>query len=179
MKNGYSIFYTQFDNDLAFTNAAIFHQFKKIGTFGFGFMQTKVTSLYKTKEVDGEFVTDGNFSYINRMLKVNYSPKLMIKTKKMRIQTGVTLTSYYTEISTVSGKGNNIDIGTYIHHPFGEASIIAKNILSNSIDYSNDGRESLQKRTIISNILIMKTPLTIIMLSVFSHCKIAKLLICN
>ena len=172
----FSMFYTQFGNDINYANGSVYYNIPSIGFIGFGIMQTSIDGLLKAKEVNDEFVEDGTFAYLNRVIKLSYtSQKTRTYFKKYKIKIGASASYYSSTIDTITGKGNNMDIGIKINYPENQISIIGKNILPNKVSYSNQQTETIKESLVIAHQLsITNKPIKNLNLKLLSQVILSK-----
>ncbi len=153
IRGGFSIFYTQFDNDVAYSNITLYGTVPKIGIFGLGVMQVGVDGLITSAEDNnGEFIQTGVFEYLNRMVKVSYTlPRPIINRDNLVLNAGVVGSYYRSKIASISGTGTDIDVGTYMRFYNQHFSFMVKNALQRNVSYSNNGKESLSRHFVLGH----------------------------
>ena len=107
-----------------------------MGTIGFGYFETSVYDIAKTKRritYVPVHEVDYLFDYKNSIYKLSYQRSL-----KPGFEIGGSFTSYQHRYYDVNGKGSNIDLGMIWHKRNRELSFLIRNIAPNSkVYYSN------------------------------------------
>lgn len=106
-------------------------------TIALGYSGTGSTGIPKTVSKNQEFVLDGDYGYT----QVNYY--FGVQRQWMESLTaGVVYVRTSRELASVSGTGNNLNVGVSYRHALGRVSIAGTHILTDQrIDYSNGAQE--------------------------------------
>jgi len=135
-----SIYSTTLIDEFEMTNFSI-SQKTKWGTIAIGQFSGKISDITKTSLTEEL----GTFGYSDTILKIGYQNTINPSTFY-----GITLTNYSKEIDTYSASGYDLDLGVKTQWKKGGISLVGKNILGNSVEYSHNQSESLPRQIVLS-----------------------------
>jgi hypothetical protein len=159
-----SVFSTKVMGEVHYTLMAISSKLP-IGRIGFGVMQATVDTIPKTirykydpNNPDGVGLPDNDpttsthpqvenwFDYKNSIYKIAYQVSL-----GNRFELGTTYVYYRSEYYSISGTGQNFDMGIIYTHPIYETSLLVRNVLPNQeVRYTPTAYELLPTQYILS-----------------------------
>ncbi len=142
-----SAYTTTIINEFNITNFST-SQKTKWGTFAIGQFSGKISDIPRTGIQESgdkaQFLELGQFKYSDSITKIGYQNQL-----KSIMSYGITFNQYSKNIDDVTAKGYDLDIGIKTQWKKSSLSLIAKNILGNEIQYSNNRIETLPQQIIL------------------------------